>query len=106
MGERGWQQLRVKAGRPAAGAELTTDWTPLEAGLGGAVSLAKGCYVGQETLAKVHRLDATRYALRGLTLSELASPGSPIHAGLLCNPHASPPLPPGPPPPPPPPRVP
>jgi len=35
------------------GMELTEEVTPLEAGLHGAVSLAKGCYIGQETLAKV-----------------------------------------------------
>ncbi len=97
MGERGWQQLRIKAGRPAAGAELTADWTPLDAGLAGPVSLAKGCYVGQETLAKVHRLEATRHALWGLQLSGPVSPGTAIHAGLSTT------VPPPPPPPPPPP---
>ncbi len=35
------------------GQELTEEVNPLEAGLHGAVSLAKGCYIGQETLAKV-----------------------------------------------------
>jgi folate-binding protein YgfZ len=48
MGELGWERVRVLAGRPAPGAELTLDHTPLEAGLGGAVSLDKGCYIGQE----------------------------------------------------------
>lgn len=38
------------------GVELTEEVTPLEAGLHGAVSLAKGCYIGQETLAKVQSL--------------------------------------------------
>jgi hypothetical protein len=36
-----------------AGAELTLDFTPLEAGLYHACSLAKGCYIGQERLAQV-----------------------------------------------------
>ena len=85
MGERGWQQLRVKAGRPEAGAELTADWTPLEAGLAGCVSLAKGCYVGQETLAKVHRLAATRHSLWGLDLAGPATPGLPIESGMACT---------------------
>ena len=48
MGEEGWERARVLAGRPAPGAELTEEHTPLEAGLGGAVSLDKGCYIGQE----------------------------------------------------------
>ncbi len=37
------------------GTELTAEVNPLEVGLYGAVSLAKGCYIGQETLAKVLR---------------------------------------------------
>jgi folate-binding protein YgfZ len=44
---------RVLAGRPAPGAELTEQYNPLEAGLYHAVSLQKGCYIGQETIAKV-----------------------------------------------------
>ena len=48
MGEAGWERARVLAGRPAPGKELTEDHTPLEAGLGHAVSLDKGCYIGQE----------------------------------------------------------
>jgi folate-binding protein YgfZ len=53
MGEADWERLRVTQGRPAAGAELGPDYNPLEAGLCHAVSLSKGCYIGQETLAKV-----------------------------------------------------
>ncbi len=54
MGELGWERARVLAGRPAPGAELTLDHTPLEAGLGGAVSLDKGCYIGQEARPRPH----------------------------------------------------
>ena len=48
-----WEQARVLSGRPAAGAELTGEFNVLEAGLYAAASLNKGCYLGQETLAKV-----------------------------------------------------
>lgn len=48
-----FEVARVLAGRPAPGSELTEDFNPLEAGLYGAISLQKGCYIGQETLAKV-----------------------------------------------------
>lgn len=41
------------AGRPKPGAELTADFNPLEAGLYHAISVNKGCYIGQETIAKV-----------------------------------------------------
>ena len=54
MGTEAWDEVRILNGVPAAGAELTGAYNPLEAGLYHAVSLAKGCYVGQETIAKVH----------------------------------------------------
>lgn len=53
MGEADWERLRIVQGRPAPGAELTEAYNPLEAGLCHAVSLNKGCYIGQETIAKV-----------------------------------------------------
>ncbi len=45
--------LRVEAGRPRFGAELDEETLPLEAGLDRAVSYDKGCYVGQEVIARV-----------------------------------------------------
>jgi folate-binding protein YgfZ len=46
--------LRVEAGWPAMGAELTTDTIPAEAGVVGlAVSFTKGCYTGQELVARI-----------------------------------------------------
>jgi folate-binding protein YgfZ len=60
MGEADWERARITQGRPAAGSELTADYNPYEAGLCHAVSLDKGCYIGQETLAKVR--DSLCYA--------------------------------------------
>lgn len=54
MGADVWERVRVLNGVPRVGVELTEDANPMEAGLYSAVSLAKGCYIGQETLAKVH----------------------------------------------------
>jgi tRNA-modifying protein YgfZ len=54
MAECVWEQARVFCGLPVPGKELTEDYNALEAGLYRAISLDKGCYVGQETLAKVH----------------------------------------------------
>ncbi len=45
--------LRVRAGLPAAGSELTTDYIPLELGLWDEVSFSKGCYTGQEIIARM-----------------------------------------------------
>lgn len=45
-------QVRVEHGEPAAGAELTEDRFPLEAGLLHEISFTKGCYTGQEVVAR------------------------------------------------------
>jgi folate-binding protein YgfZ len=49
--------LRIEAGRPKFGVDMTTDTIPLEAGLlDRAISTAKGCYVGQEVIVRIlHR---------------------------------------------------
>lgn len=54
MGEDDWNAARILDGRPAAGAELTEDYNPLEAGLYDMVSLNKGCYIGQVGQAGPH----------------------------------------------------
>ena len=45
--------LRIEAGRPADGRDVDESRTPDEAGLGLAVSTSKGCYVGQEIVARM-----------------------------------------------------
>lgn len=82
MGEQAWEQERVLSGRPA-GRELTQEHTPLEAGLWRLVDLGKGCFIGQETLAKVSKLGALNRELWGLQLTARAEPGAAIVAGGL-----------------------
>lgn len=60
--------LRVESGTPAFGRELNEDTIPGEAGLDArAVSFEKGCYVGQETVARMHYKGKPNRRLRGLT---------------------------------------
>jgi folate-binding protein YgfZ len=64
-----WELVRVGRGLPRAGRELTDDVLPEEAGLlGSHVHLDKGCYPGQETVAKVHNLGQVQRRLAGLRL--------------------------------------
>ena len=47
-----YNSLRIRSGRPA-GRELTPDYIPLEVGLWDEVSFSKGCYTGQEIIARM-----------------------------------------------------
>ena len=51
-------------GRPAVPGELQDQCNPFELGLAARVSLNKGCYVGQETLAKLATYDGVKQQLR------------------------------------------
>jgi folate-binding protein YgfZ len=72
--------LRIEAGLPAAGAELSEDYTPLEAGLGSAISSTKGCYTGQEVVARQLTFDKVTQHLCGLRLEQSARPGQRLWA--------------------------
>ena len=49
-----WETIRIEAGLPRWGVELTEDTIPVEAGLDRrAISYDKGCYIGQETIARI-----------------------------------------------------
>jgi len=77
-GEEVWESARVLSGRPAPGSELSEDYNVLEAGLYSAASLNKGCYLGQETIAKVHNKDAVKQQLWGVELDAAVEPGTEI----------------------------
>jgi folate-binding protein YgfZ len=81
MGEQLWEQLRVEQGRPVPGQELTDDYNPLEAGLWHTISLSKGCYIGQETIARLHTYKGVKQQLWGVRLTEFAEPETLITVG-------------------------
>ncbi len=70
--------LRVEAGQPEADYELTSDYTPLETGLEAAVSENKGCYTGQEILARQVTYDKVTQRLCGLYLEETRNSGERV----------------------------
>ena len=65
MGPNAWDALMVIKGIPRYGRELGDDFNPLEAGLIGAIDFAKGCYIGQEVIA---RLDTYQKVQKNLAL--------------------------------------
>lgn len=48
-----YNTLRIRAGRPGVGRELSLEYIPLEVGLFDEISFAKGCYTGQEIIARM-----------------------------------------------------
>ena len=70
--------LHIESGTPQAVSELNEDFTPLETGLQAAISESKGCYTGQEVIARQITYDKVTQRLSGLYFSQLPMPGNAI----------------------------
>ncbi len=70
IGDRAFQVLRVESGMPDWGTELTQDYNPHEARLLHAVSFTKGCYTGQEVIARLDTYDKVQKYLMIIDLRE------------------------------------
>jgi tRNA-modifying protein YgfZ len=82
VGEDVAECLRVERGRPRYGIDLDDTVIPQEAGLNArAVSFTKGCYVGQETVARLHYRGKPNRHLRGLRCAEPVSRGDQVTLG-------------------------
>jgi folate-binding protein YgfZ len=90
------ETLRVESGRPRYGVDLDDSVIPQEAGLNDrAVSFTKGCYVGQETVARLRWKGKPNRHLRGLRLDGPAPAGAELRlegkvVGALSSPVESP----------------
>ncbi len=86
-----YERIRVERGYPDGEAELIEAYTPLEVGLEGLVSLKKGCYTGQEVLARQVNYEKISQRLMGLQLERSASSGDKLYsvdgrpAGVLTS---------------------
>jgi folate-binding protein YgfZ len=76
------ERWRLQQGRPAVPGEVNEDTNPFELGLAARVSLTKGCYVGQETLAKLATYDGVKQQLRRWQAT--AVPDEAVPAGALA----------------------
>ena len=78
-----WEIARVEAGRPEWGIDIDDSTIPQEANFDElhAISYTKGCYVGQETVARVHFRGHVNRHLRGIHATELDAPptGATLH---------------------------
>jgi folate-binding protein YgfZ len=89
--EDAWEQLRIQQGRPKPDRELTEDYNPLEAGLWHTLSFEKGCYIGQETIARLNTYKGVKQKLWGIKLDRSIDPGTSItvednKVGILTTP--------------------
>jgi tRNA-modifying protein YgfZ len=81
-GEEAAEVRRVETGRPRYGIDIDDSVIPQEAGLNErAVSFEKGCYVGQETVARLHFRGKPNRHLRGLRLTGAAAAGDVLRSG-------------------------
>jgi folate-binding protein YgfZ len=78
----GFELLRIEAGTPVYGKDITEKNLPQEIGRDArAISFVKGCYLGQETVARLDALGHVNQIMRGLLLQQPApvpEPGAPL----------------------------
>jgi folate-binding protein YgfZ len=79
------EALRIDAGRPAFGIDMTDETIPLEAGLlERAISTTKGCYVGQEVIVRVLHRGGGRVAKRLVRLVfDAAASATPVAGAVV-----------------------
>lgn len=68
--DKSFERLRILMGEPGHGAELSGQYNPLEAGLRKYISFNKGCYIGQEVIARLNAYDKVQRRLVRLAWSE------------------------------------
>jgi tRNA-modifying protein YgfZ len=78
-----WQIARIESGRPEWGVDMDDSTLPQEANFDelGAISYTKGCYIGQETVARVHFRGHVNRFLRRLRF--VTRPAPPRGAELV-----------------------
>jgi len=70
VGAEAFEVARIEAGVPREGVDAGEEYIILETGLGDAVSFTKGCYLGQEVIARIHWRGQPARQLRGLLLEK------------------------------------
>jgi len=74
-----YQILRIEAGLPEPVQEIRQESIPLEVGLRDAISFTKGCYIGQEIIARLDSRGRQARTLIGVRLSDGARPGDSVY---------------------------
>jgi folate-binding protein YgfZ len=80
VGSLAFDAVRVENGLPLFGREVTEDDNPLEAGFWDSVSFDKGCYVGQEVIARLRTYDKVQRLMTLLAPEAAVAPGATLFA--------------------------
>ena len=70
------ESLRIEAGIPRYGPDMSEDTIPLEAGLWSAISFTKGCYIGQEVIERLRSRGHVNWTLAGALIDSPSAPRS------------------------------
>jgi folate-binding protein YgfZ len=77
-----WEAARIESVFPLYGADITAEFFPQEVGRDeAAISFTKGCYLGQETVARIDALGHVNWKLGLARFQQLPSPGAPLQLG-------------------------
>ena len=82
MGRAAYDAFRITRGIPALGAEISESFNPYEVGLHRAISFTKGCYIGQEVIARLDTYERVQRELVGLIFHD---PSLGIQAGATLS---------------------
>jgi folate-binding protein YgfZ len=86
LGRMAIEALRIEAGTPRFGADMTADTIPLEAGIEDrAISMTKGCYVGQEVIIRILHRGHGRVARRLVRLTVDSAIVPPVGSSLAVD---------------------
>ncbi len=72
VGETAFNIYRVEQGIPVAPNEINDEYSPNEAGLLGYIDFKKGCYIGQEVIARLDTYDKVQRSVKGIVFSDEA----------------------------------
>ena len=75
------ESWRIRHGTPRMGADFGTDALPAEVGLEDAIDFTKGCFLGQESVARVRNLGHPPRVLLHVGSHAPVSPGAPVVSG-------------------------
>ena len=79
------ETLRIAQGQPAHGSEMSDTYNPLEAGLIGAIDFHKGCYIGQEVIARLDTYQKVQKYLVTLNFNADPSQAGDLPGARLVN---------------------